>query len=134
MAGQWVYSPKKPKKPKVPPTVKADISVKAQALIDDYFKPTFIREVPPDYQWNYVADIYGKWYRNYYYFISIYHCPGPNAISPSFEAKFARMEYVGPDSFHLAYMRHNNKWAEVIYDVSLADAFLQLQTSGFFQP
>ena len=131
---RWVYSPKKAKKPKVSEDTKWMVIIKAQAIIDNHFKPNAIREVPPDYEWNYIVDIYGKWNRNYYYLISKYHCPGPNAISPSFEAKFTRLEYAGPNSYNLAFMRHNNKWAEVMVDLTLEDALQQIETNPYFQP
>ncbi|MEM7113591.1 MAG: hypothetical protein AAF614_14225 [Chloroflexota bacterium] len=131
---RWVYSPRKPKKPKVPDSTKAQITQQAQALIDDYFKPNFIREVEPDYQWNYIIDINGKWYRNYYYFISTYRCSSPNCITPTFESKFARMEYTAPNTFNLSFMRHTDKWAEMLYDLTLEDALKEIAQNQFFHP
>jgi hypothetical protein len=42
---------------------------------------------------NYITDITTKWLGSKCYFVSIYACPSPNAISPTIETKFARMEY-----------------------------------------
>ena len=89
---QWVYAPGKPT---VPDEIKAEVQKKADSLSETFLKPNFIKPPPADTQWNYIVDIYTKWYRNYLYFCSKYHCPDPTAITDYFEAKFARLEYVG---------------------------------------
>jgi len=48
-------------------------------------------------RFNYIVNIFTKWYRNYLHFYAKYRCPGPNAVEPFFETTFARMEYVGRD-------------------------------------
>ncbi|MEM7538658.1 MAG: hypothetical protein AAF639_41210 [Chloroflexota bacterium] len=113
---------------------KAEVTRRAEELIENHFKPTYIKEMPPDYEWNYIIDIHGKWYRNYYYFSSTYHVSGPNAIRPTFESKFARMEYVAPDSYTLAFMRHTEKWAEVAYDCTLDESLGYISGGAPFLP
>jgi hypothetical protein len=44
------------------------------------------------------------------YFHAKYKSFEENAISPSFETKFARLVYMGDGKFTLFYMRHNNQW------------------------
>ncbi len=83
---RWVYSPPRQPKPKVPDAVKAEVAAKAGALIETALKPSHLKPPPEDMHFNYLVDIYTKWYRNYFYFCSKYRCPGPNAISPFFEA------------------------------------------------
>jgi len=109
----WVYSSQRQPRPKVPEAIKAKLEVKAGELVDSILKPMHVKPPCEDEQFNYIVDIYSKWYRNYFYFCSKYACPGPNAISPYFEAKFARLEYVGNERFNLAYMRHTGKWCEI---------------------
>lgn len=57
-------------------------------------------------------DISTKWLGSKCFFISTYACPGPNAIAPTFEQKFARMEFVGNGRFSLSYMRHTEQWVQ----------------------
>ena len=49
--------------------------------------------------------------------------PGPNAISPYFEARFARLEYLADDNYNLSYMRHTGQWWEIDRDLSLEECF-----------
>jgi hypothetical protein len=65
---------------------------------------------PENPQFNYIVDMYGKWYHRYFYFCATYCVPGPNATVPSFEAKFARMEYAGNNRFHLALPAPSGIW------------------------
>ena len=125
---------RKRSKPKVPDNVKQDVEKKANELVDTFLKPTYVKPPPEDNQFNYVADIYTKWYRNYFYFCSTYNSPGPNAISPSFEDKFARLEYVGPDRYDLSYMRYTGQWWELYQGYSLEDCFNAIKDEPHFQP
>src|SRR4028119_1877960 len=95
----WLSSSPKQSKPTVPDTEKQLIEQKCNELIQTEFKPKYIDSPPTDHDFNYLTDIFGKWYRNYFYFCSTYNCPSPRAISPSFESRSARLEYVGQDCF-----------------------------------
>src|SRR5438876_12254217 len=101
----WVYSPCKPKPPPVPESLKSEVTTKANELIETVLKPRYIQPPPENPQFNYMVDIYGKWYRSAFYFCTTYCVPGPDAIVPSFEAKFARMQYAGNQRFQLSFMR-----------------------------
>ena len=61
----WVYSPSKPAAPKVSANTKAIVQQKANELVDKILKPTHIQPppAPDEFQHNYIADIYTKWYR-----------------------------------------------------------------------
>ena len=131
---RWVYSPTKPAKPSVPETVKAQVEAKARELIDTVLKPRHVKPPPKDQGLNYVIDIGGKWYRNCFYFYSTYACPGPNALSPTFESNFARMEYVGDGKFNLSYMRHTGQWIGVFTDQSLDECLKAIRDDPWFQP
>lgn len=131
---RWVYSPKKPSSPKVPESVKFEVKTQANELIEAYLKPTFIKSPPEDNRFNYLVEISSKWYRNYFYFCSRYCSPSPNAISPHFDDKFARMEYVSRDTHNLAYMRYTSKWQEIYFGLSLEECFQAIRDEPFFQP
>jgi hypothetical protein len=130
----WIYSPKKPAPPQVPDSVKAEVQGKARELVETYLKPTFIEPPPEDARWNYLIDISTKWHGSFFYFCSTYACPGPNAISPTFESRFARMEYVGGGRFNLAYMRHTGKWWEVYQGLTIQECLESIRGEGIFQP
>ena len=128
---QWVYVPAKPT---VPDEIKAEVQKKADSLAETFLKANFIKPPPADTQWNYIVDIYTKWYRNYFYFCSKYHCPGPTAMTESFEAKFARLEYVGNGKFNVAYMRHTEQWWEIFQDLSLDQCLEAIHNIPNLQP
>ena len=131
----WVYSPKSSRaKPKVPDTVKAEVEKKGAELVESVLKPEHIKPPPQDPQFNYLVDIFVKWHGNYFYFCATYHCPDPHAISPSFELKFARLEYTGRDAFSLSYMRHTGKWWEIASGLSLDECFTSIQEMPHFNP
>src|SRR5215470_4885019 len=111
----WVYGPPKPV---VPDNLKAEVQTKAEALVEEFLKPQFIKPPPKNWRWNYIIDIHSKWHRSLFYFISTYRSRGPTAIKPTFESPFARLEYVG-NRFNLAYMRHTGKWWEVYRNLTL---------------
>ncbi len=131
---RWVHSPKKSPAPKVPELVKIDVENRANELIESFLKPTYIKPPPEDDRFNYLADISSKWYRKYFYFCSRYNCPGSNAIRPYFDDKFARLEYVGIDTYNLSYMRHTEKWQPVYYGLTLEECLKAVREDPLFHP
>lgn len=129
----WFSSPQKSPKPKVPESIKIEVETKADELIESFLKPEYIKPPPEDMRFNYVVDIYTKWYRNYFYFYAKYACLGPNAISPFFESKFARMEYAGDGLFNLSYMRHTGQWFEIFQDLSVDECLETIKDFPHFQ-
>ena len=130
----WVYSPPKPTKPKVPEATKAEVEGKATELVNTVLKPTHIKPPLKNQQFSYIIDIYTKWYRSYFYFCATYACPGPCALSPTFESKFARMEYVKGQRFNLSYMRHTGEWLEIHQDLTLDQCLAAIEEGGAFFP
>ena len=130
----WVLIPPKKAKLKVPSAVKANVTAKANNLIDTVLKPAHIKPPAGDERFNCIVELYSRWYRNYFYFCSRYACPGPNAISPYFEAKFARLEYVGNNRLNLAYMRHTWKWCEIYISLSLDECLAAIRDEPHFLP
>ena len=130
----WSAAPTKKMKSTVPDLIKSRVKEKADKLIETVIKPQHIKPAPTTHDYNYIADINSKWYRNYFYFCATYNCPSPNAISPSFETKFARMEYVADNQFNLAYMRHTEQWHEVFQALSLDECLKLIEEDSLFSP
>ena len=130
----WMIRPaKKPKSP-LPDSLKAEVEAKAAALIENVLKPKHVLPPPKNGQFNYIIDIGAKWYRNYFYFVSTYACPGPNALSPTFESKFARMEYLGNATFALYFMRHTGEWVGLYDALSVDESLKAIQDDPWFVP
>ena len=130
----WEISPLKRPKTRLPDSLKTEVESKATALIEDVLKPKHILPIPKDEQFNYIIDIGAKWYRNYFYFFSTYACPGPNALSPTFEAKFARMEHLGNARFALYFMRHTGEWVGLYDSLSVDECMKAIQDDPWFVP
>ena len=80
------------------------------------------------------SGIKAKWIGSTCYFISIYACPGPDAIAPTFEEKFARMEFVGDAKFTLSFMRHTGKWVGLFAGITVDECMKAIQDDPWFQP
>lgn len=128
---QWTWAPSKSKKPTVPEEIKADLEAKAAKLVEEVLTPKYIKPPPKDYQFNYPIKIWTKWNRSFFYFTSTGNCPNLDAISPTFEAPFARMEYTASGRFNLAYFRHTEKWFEIFQGLTM-DECLKLIVDGPF--
>jgi len=128
----WIYRPRPASH--VPDAVKKKVTNKVDEIIETLFKPRYIKPPPKKARFNYIVDIYAKWRKNCLYFCARFACPGPNAISPFFEDNFTRLAYMANGRFNLAYMRHTGKWQEVFSDLSLKDAFAEIQNQPFFHP
>ena len=131
---KWGYFPQKPPKPKLPDQIKAEVAHAAEKLISDGLRPTHVKPPPQEDKFNYVVEILTKWHGNYFYFIAKYACPGPNALSPFFDTKFARMEYAGDNRFHLSYMRHTGQWVELYQDLPLGECLNRIAQEPYFLP
>lgn len=130
----WMFDTAKPAKSELPGTLKNEVDTKAGELIDGILKPRHVQPPPEGSQFNYIADIKAKWIGSTCYFISISACPGPNAIAPTFEEKFARMEYVGDAKFTLSFMRHTGKWVALFMDISVDECLKAIHDDPWFMP
>lgn len=131
----WVYRPPKPAKPKVSESVKVNVAQKANELVETVLKPRHIKPPPKSVHINYIVDIYTRWYRHYFYFCAKYAVPGPNALAPFFEHKFARLEYTGDrDHFNLSFMRYTGEWVEIYPHLSLGKCLIAIKDEEFFHP
>jgi hypothetical protein len=131
---------KKPKTPTDPfravvlRALKQEVNQKAGDLIENVLKPKYIEPPPKGSQLNYLVDITTKWLGSKCYFISVYRSRGPHAISPMFETKFARLEYVGNAQFALAFMRHTGQWVELYDALSVDECLKAIRDDPWFQP
>ncbi len=130
----WAFSAEKSPKASLPGTLKDEVDTKAGELIENVLKPNHIQPPPEGSQSNYITGIKTKWIGSTCYFISIYACPGPNAIAPSFEEKFARMEHIGEAKFTLSFMRHTGKWVALFTGISVDDCLKAIQDDPWFMP
>jgi hypothetical protein len=128
----WVYAGPPKKRFIIDQATKQNVEQKANEQIEK-LKHKFIRKISPPHQGNYVIDVYGKWYRCWYFFCSTYRCPGPNALSPTFESRFARIEYRGAGRFDLSFMRHTGEWVMAYPSLTLEQCLSMIDEDSFFQ-
>ena len=114
--------------------IKAEVDQKATDLIENVLKPKHIEPPPKGHQLNYLVDITTKWLGSKCYFVSVYACPGPNAMAPTFETKFARLEYVGNAKSNLAFMRYTGQWVQLYEGLSVDDCMTAIRDDPWFQP
>ena len=130
----WDIHPQEKPKTPLSASLKAEVQAKAADLIENVLKPKHVVTPPEDGRFNYIIDIGAKWYRNYFYFVSTYACPGPNALSPTFESKFAKMEYLGNARFALYFMRHTGEWVGLYDALSVDESLKAIQDDPWFVP
>ena len=130
----WMLSPGKNPKASLPGTLKDELDTKAGDLIQNVLKPKHVQPPPQGHQLNYITDITTKWLGSKCYFISTYACPGPNALSPTFETKFARMEYVGNVKFALSFMRHTEQWVQLYDRLTVDDCMAAIKDDPWCVP
>jgi hypothetical protein len=130
---RWVRAPQGGKGPAIPDALKEEVTELAQAVVEEW-KPRYIKEPPKDGRFNYIIDLYTKWHGKSLYFCATYACPGPTAISPSFESRFSRLEYTGGRRFNMAYMRHTGKWVTVAFGQTLEECSKALREDPWYQP
>ena len=115
-------------------SIKAEVEAKARDLVENVLKPKHVLPPPAGEQFNFIIDIGAKWHGNYFYFFATYACPGPNALSPTFEARFARMELLGGGKFALYFMRHTGEWVGIGDDLSVDECMNAIQDDAWFVP
>jgi len=129
----WTLQPPLHSPLPVPATIKEVVDIGAACLVESFLKPAYVKNPPPDWDFNYIVDIYARWTRNYFYFGARYCLPGPNALAPFFDSNFARMEYVGDNLFTIACLRRNNRWDPVGGAMPLDECLEAVKTYPAFQ-
>lgn len=130
----WQFGPGKKPKVSLPGTLKDEVNTKARKLIGTVLKPKHVELPTKGHQLNYITDLTTKWLGSKCYFISVYASPGPNALSPSFETKFARMEYVGDGKFALSFMRHSGQWVDLYEALTVDECMKAIRDDPWFVP
>lgn len=74
----WIPSPSKAKKLKITEEQKNTVNIFFEPLIAQY--KSQLQKIKPDKEYNYVVDIYTKWYQNYFYFCEKYKAEFENRI------------------------------------------------------
>ncbi len=120
--------------PVVPDAVRTEVTEKAATLIDTVLAPTHLYPRPKDWRWSYPIEIHTKWWHHYLYFCATYFTPHPEAVPPTREVRFARLEYRDNRRFNLAYMRHTGEWIVVYENRSLTGCLRALRDEEIFQP
>lgn len=126
--------PQKKAKSGLSDSLKAEVEARAAALIENVLKLRHVEAPAEDERFNYIIDIGAKWYGHSFYFFSTYACPGPNALSPTFESKFARMEYLGDGRFALYFMRHTGQWVGLYDALELDECLKAIEGDPWFIP
>jgi hypothetical protein len=127
--------PMQPRKTSTSPLselLETEVTTKANELIETVLKPKHVQSPPENPQFNYIVDIYGKWYHKAFYFCAEYHVADPHPIEPSFEAKFARMQYAGNQRFHLSFMRHTGQWVQIYTDLTVDECMETVRDDPYF--
>ena len=111
---------------------KNKIESQCQPLIEK-LKAQYVSK-KPDKRYNFLVDIYLKWYRDYLYFCEKNKSERPDRIADEFEDKFIRLKITGKDKIDLSYMRHTGQWFLVAYDLTLKDCLDMIQDNPNFHP
>jgi hypothetical protein len=132
---RWVYSPSsKAAGATLDAAMKAQIEAKVRELIDKELKPRHVKLPPRDARFNYLSDITMKWHGSTLFLVSVYSCPGPDAISPTFEERFARLRPAVSGRFDLSFMRHTGQWVELFQGQTLDECLQEIRDDPWFQP
>jgi hypothetical protein len=132
---RWVYSPpSKAVSTTLDAATKAQVETKAQELIDKVLKPRHVKPPPEDARFNYISDIVLKWNGSTLFLVAVYACPGPNAISPSFESRFARLKPADGGHFDLDFMRHTGQWVPLHQGLTLDQCLEAIRDDPWFTP
>lgn len=88
----------------------------------------------PDIRYNYLVDIYIKWYRDYLFFCGKYKSENPDRLVGEFEDNFVRLKIIKPDNFEISYMRHTEKWFLIAHDLPLKECLEMIESTPTFHP
>ena len=132
---RWVHSPSsKASGNTLDAAAKAQVRAKVRELIDRELKPKHVKPPPEDARFNYITDITMKWHGPTVFVVAVYACPAPNAISPSFEARFARLRADTGGKFDLSFMRHTGQWVELFQGQTLDECLENIRDDPWFTP
>jgi hypothetical protein len=124
------------KRPKIPEYTKAALEKGVQEFIAAKFRPHIGLNADSARQhgFNYVVDVYTQWRGNFFYIMSKYCRPREGSDDEFFEVRSMRMEFVGSNRFHLAYMRHTGKWWVVYRALPMKQCLDEIKGNELFWP
>jgi hypothetical protein len=128
----WIRIEPKVKKTKITDKQKNEVSIFFEPLILQFKKE--LQKVKPNKKYNYVIDIYTKWYQNYFYFCEKYKVVFENRLADEFETKFVRLEFVSKNNFKFSYFRHTEKWHVVTENITLEECLEMIIGNPNFRP
>jgi hypothetical protein len=132
---QWGWFPSsQAASPTLDAASKSQVEAMARELIDVELKPTHVKPPPQDARFNYLADITLKWHGSTLFFVAVYACPGPNALAPTFESRFARLKPVPGGRLDLDFMRHTGQWVPLYQGVTLDQCLEAIRNDPWFTP
>jgi hypothetical protein len=129
----WTAATPRVSRPSVPEALKERVQREGDALVAEVLRARAVKPPPENPAYNYITDVFTRWYRSWFYFCATYTCPSPRALSETFEVRFARMEYAGGENFHLAFMRYTGEWIEIYRDVPLDRALAAIRDDVYFR-
>lgn len=119
---------------------KAKPSESDKKSIQDYFQPLIERFKKqyilknPNREFNYLVDVYSKWFQNFFYLCEKFKSEHPNRLADEFEIKFVRLKYTGKNLFEFSYFRHTGQWHLVAEDLTLDECKEMILSNPVFQP
>ena len=132
MPRAWVWAPTNiPPKCKLSKWQKEGLRAEADRFVAEFYRAG-IKAPPKKPQSNYIVGYSTKWHGSYLQFIAHYLCPGPNALSPSFEIAFARLGYFTSDSWNIWARRHNDEWMVLGRRMTLKECFREMRSNPWF--
>ncbi len=129
---QWAMYPRKTSTAPLSEALQKEVTTKANELINTVLKSRHIKPPPENPEYNYLVDIYGKWYRKAFYFYLVYRIANPESEVPTFEEKFARIQYAGNSRFHLSFMRYTGQWVQIYTDLTVEECIEAIRDDPFF--
>jgi hypothetical protein len=85
-------------------------------------------------EYNYLVDIYTKWYRGYLYFYGKYKSVSTDRITDEFEVAFLRLTMTKKDICNISYMRHTGKWLLIACDLTLNACLEMIEDTPTLHP
>lgn len=128
----WMHSPTKSSKGKPSEFDKISVQNYFQPLLES-FKGQYIKE-NPNKEFNYLIDVYSKWYQNYFYLCEKFKSEHPNRLVDEFEVKFVRLTYKETNLFDFSYFRHTGQWHLVAINLTLDECKEMIVSNPVFQP
>jgi hypothetical protein len=113
---------------------KAEVEAKIRELIEKELRPRHVKPPREGSHANYLTDITLKWHGTTLFLVAVYTCPGPNALAPTFEDRFARLMPAGGGRFDLDYMRHTGQWVPLYRGKTLEQCLVAIRDDPWFIP